>query len=397
MRILIIVNAALKNMGSEALVRGLSCICRKKYPNCFISLASNELDFSSNKRPPEIDEYVDKRIYKSQKSVLRFLIGALKLIPPLKMFAFGILHRKVLKSAERSDIVFVVGADNYDKRYGLFEGLHLLNRQLRKKCGKKLILFDCSMEEEHLDKDVIGDINIFDAVTARESMSFANLNKYISKAKVNYYPDPAFILKPEYCLLPEAWVEGNMIGINVSNLIVGSKYGGNRELVMASYHSLMEFIISNSDLSIALIPHVMNNADLSMLRLLYDNFKESKRVILIENESLKSTQVKYLISQCRFFIGARTHSTIAAYSSCIPTLVLGYSIKSRGIAKDLFGTEKRYVIDVSKLQTGRELVEGFMWLQQNEQKIKGRLNAIMPGYKDKTWAIGDFIEKIINE
>lgn len=397
MRILIIVNAVLKNMGSEALVRGLACICKKRHPNCFISLASNELNFSSNKKIPEIDEYVDKRIYKSQKSVLRYLIGALKMIPPLKMLATGIMHRKVLRTAERSDIVFVIGADNYDKRYGMFDGLHLLNRQLRNKCGKKLILFDCSMEEKHIDKDVIEDINIFDAVTVRESLSLANLNKYISKAEVYYYPDPAFILEPEYCLLPEAWVEGNMIGINLSNLIVGSKYGGNEKLVMASYHSLMEFIISNSDLSIALIPHVMNNADLSMLRLLYESFKQSKRVILIENESLKSTQLKYIISKCRFFIGARTHSTIAAYSSCIPTLVLGYSIKSKGIAKDLFGTYERYVIDVSKLQTGNELVEGFMWLQQNEQRIKERLNTIMPVYKDKIWAIGNFIDRILTQ
>ena len=52
------------------------------------------------------------------------------------------------------------------------------------------------------------------------------------------------------------------------------------------------------------------------------------------------------------FIGARTHATIAAYSSCVPTLVVGYSIKARGIAKDLFGTDEGYVLPVQALAKG---------------------------------------------
>jgi len=37
------------------------------------------------------------------------------------------------------------------------------------------------------------------------------------------------------------------------------------------------------------------------------------------------------------FAGARTHSTIAALSSGVPTLSFAYSIKARGINRDLFG------------------------------------------------------------
>ena len=40
-----------------------------------------------------------------------------------------------------------------------------------------------------------------------------------------------------------------------------------------------------------------------------------------------------------------------AYSSCVPTLVVGYSVKARGIARDIFGTEDRYVLPVQSLQT----------------------------------------------
>ena len=68
-------------------------------------------------------------------------------------------------------------------------------------------------------------------------------------------------------------------------------------------------------------------------------FIDTNRVILLPN-NLTAIQYKGYIARMRFFIGARTHATIAAYSNCVPTMVLGYSIKSRGIAKDLFGEEK---------------------------------------------------------
>ena len=69
------------------------------------------------------------------------------------------------------------------------------------------------------------------------------------------------------------------------------------------------------------------------------------------------------------FIGARTHATIAAYSPR-PTLVVGYSIKARGIAKDLFGTDEGYVLPVQALAQKEDLVNAFDWLYQNAQAQK---------------------------
>ena len=80
------------------------------------------------------------------------------------------------------------------------------------------------------------------------------------------------------------------------------------------------------------------------------------------------------------FIGARTHATIAAYSSCVPTLVLGYSVKSRGIAKDLFGTEEHYVLPVQNLENADDLAKAFCWMYNNENQVRTYLQEIMPGY-----------------
>ena len=108
-------------------------------------------------------------------------------------------------------------------------------------------------------------------------------------------------------------------------------------------------------------------------------------------------KLKYIISQCRAFIGARTHATIAAYSSCVPTLVVGYSVKARGIAKDLFGTEKHYVLPVQMLENPEELIRAYNWMMDREQKIKNRLEEIMPEYCARAKAAGEEIRKLWEE
>ncbi len=73
---------------------------------------------------------------------------------------------------------------------------------------------------------------------------------------------------------------------------------------------------------------------------------------MIDHSKYNAKELKGYISRCRAFVGARTHSTIAAYSTGVPTLAIGYSVKARGIAKDLFGTEEtmfcRYQISNQK-------------------------------------------------
>ena len=68
---------------------------------------------------------------------------------------------------------------------------------------------------------------------------------------------------------------------------------------------------------------------------------------------------------CSFFVGARTHSTIAAYSSGVPTLVIGYSVKSRGIATDLFGTYENYVLPVQEISEPDAMIRAYKWIIAN--------------------------------
>ena len=127
--------------------------------------------------------------------------------------------------------------------------------------------------------------------------------------------------------------------------------------------------------------------------ILYEEFKDSGRVVMIGEHNCM--EQKGFIARCRFFIGARTHATIAAYSSCVPTLVVGYSVKAKGIATDLFGTYDNYVIPVQSLQKEDDLWNGFLWMLENEKQIKQHLDNVIPDYKNKVLDLKEKIYSLI--
>ena len=74
---------------------------------------------------------------------------------------------------------------------------------------------------------------------------------------------------------------------------------------MRNEKKLIEFILNETEYGIALIPHVLmkNNNDLKPLKILYDEYKDSGRVCLIdEDDSLNCQQIKNVISKCAFMV-----------------------------------------------------------------------------------------------
>ena len=176
--------------------------------------------------------------------------------------------------------------------------------------------------------------------------------------------------------LPIEWQLGNTIGFNFSPLV----WNKNKASQQAAF-DLLQHILDTTDMTIALTPHVMEigNDDYECLQTFYEKFKASKRVLLLPNTS-NAIQYKGYIARMRFFIGARTHATIAAYSTLIPTLVLGYSIKSKGIAKDIFGEEK-LVLSIKEISDSQKLIAKFEEMKSQENEIITQLANSIPKIK----------------
>lgn len=261
------------------------------------------------------------------------------------------------------------------------------------RAGAKTVLWGCSLEPELLEDPVIvEDMRRYALITSRESITTQALAAAGITENVKQFPDPAFALMPEETKLPYGFVEGNTIGINISPMIL--RHEEKSGITIENYRKLISCILDDTDCHIALIPHVMwkSNDDRVTLNELYNGYQGDERVVLFDDMSCR--KIKYVISKCRAFIGARTHATIAAYSSCVPTLVVGYSVKARGIARDLFGTEEHYVLPVQSLADSEELINAFSWMMKHEDEIRGRLQKIMPDYCKKAAGAGDEIRRL---
>lgn len=388
-RILITLNALQHNRGSEALIRGLIRICKEKNPDCDIVISSGAKG-DIQTRLPQVDEMIPRRDSNNKKARIQAKVYRSILKNTEK--AEACFYEDLKNEAKKADVIFVIGADNYDASYNMHHVMNRINTIILNATKGKVILYDCSLENAHLSQAVIEDMKRFDVITVREHETYETFVKVFGKEKVKYYPDPAFVMKLEPCKLPNGWKENGMVGINLSNLIVSEEYGAGATTLINAYHNLIEYILHNTELGIIFIPHVMGNADLSILRQLYETYKENARVLLIEDETLNAAQLKYIISNVSYLVTARTHASIAAYSTCIPTLVLGYSVKSIGIAKDLFGTSSGYVMPTSNIKTKNELVEGFIWLMKHGEEMKKRLSEIMPTYQKLDMKTGELLD-----
>lgn len=366
------------NHGCEALVRTTAELL--DYKNNKITLASfrPEDDFKYG-----IEQFCDIHKMYELKDVSRWNPKWLKAYADFK---FGnkpnavddLLILEAL-GAKKGDIALSIGGDNYC--YNDTQGLIRANELFRRN-GIKTVLWGCSIEPELLDDPVIADdISKFDLITARESISYEAI-KRVNKNTI-LVSDSAFQLKTVKMPLPDGFDNKDIVGLNLSPLasICETVEG----ITINNYEALIEYILSKTDMNVLLIPHVCwtHDDDNTINEKLLKKYGKSHRVKSIGETNCE--QLKGYISQCRFFVGARTHATIAAYSSFVPTLVLGYSVKSRGIARDLFGNEDKYVFPVQQLKASDDLVKSFVWIYDNEHLIKSQLQIAIPEYSKRVY------------
>lgn len=306
-----------------------------------------------------------------------------------------------------------IGGDNYCYEDMLTELLSV-NRQLRKQ-GSKTVLWGCSIEPEILKRrEVREDLQGYRLILARESITYQALCEAGLGEISVLCPDPAFLLQTQSKIYEPEFSKNGVVGINLSPLIMKSE--SHPGVTMENYRELLRYILEDTKMSIALIPHVVwdGNDDRVPMQELFDEFAikqikkmtdsvadkqetmekadETKRIRIIKD--CNCMELKGYIAACDLFIGARTHATIAAYSSHVPTLVVGYSVKARGIAQDLFGTFENYVLPVQELEEKEDLSKAFRWLEQNQTQIHDHLIRTMPDYKKKAESARNYLDEI---
>ncbi|GHD56391.1 polysaccharide pyruvyl transferase family protein [Jeongeupia chitinilytica] len=261
---------------------------------------------------------------------------------------------KLAARIRQCDAVLSIGGDNYSLDYDLASLFFFVGiAELALAANKPVILWGASVgpfsARPAVEKQLIAHLKRLSLITIRESHSITYLRERGVSANVQAVTDSAFAMTPQPLPVDGFWPmhsDEGVVGLNVSPLVEKVRAAaGEPGVLIRESAAFIRRVLAETRMSVLLVPHVApldgsatNNDELYLQQILAAVGEHGGRLAQVPS-GLNASQLKYVISRCRFFIGARTHATIAAMSTSVPCTSIAYSVKARGINRDLFGHE----------------------------------------------------------
>ena len=400
-------NGPYANRGCEAITRGTVRILRAHFDSprflaySFFKVSEYLRWQQSGERDPDI---IHEGIWSCQRRFdgAWFATNILKrTFPGALKHAF---YRPMKAHLGGARAVLALGGDNYSLDYKGPPILCTALDDLVVDWGKPLIIWGASVGPfsknpayerymaEHLRKAHI---------LARESLTIEYLHGLGLVENVHRVADPAFLMdseEPTSEKLSVSIPEG-AIGINLSPLLAKHVAGGNMDEWVAKAARIVASVIGKTQRPIFLIPHVTGidetHDDYAFLSKVARSLGPNTAPAHVIPNTLNAAETKWVISRMALFAGARTHSTIAALSSCVPTLSFGYSVKSRGINTDVYG-HTRYCLQPSELAPDAVADRVDEMLLESES-IRKQLEICNPQMKELSLGAGGILRRVVEE
>ena len=340
------------NHGAEAITKCTMAYLRNKHPGIPIWLSTHFREQDEEFGIPA-DRFLERDLSYVEKD---------RILPVAERGKYdNEIYRDTLSAIDSDTLLYSVGGDNYC--YGNWHRWKLIHDK-GLEMGAQDILWCCSIDPPLLTDGLVEHLLSFSKIVARESITYEALRAK-GLENVMLRRDIAFALEEEKAPLPEGFQSGRTVAINVSPLVLRQEAVS--DILMDNLVLLIDEILTHTRESILLLPHVLMPADNDRepLSHLLERYINTGRVMLAD-DSLSAAQRKYLIARCSAVVSARTHACIAAYSSGVPCLALGYSAKAQGIARDM-GMEK-WVVDIHRIRQKEELAGKFQEMWQSGQR-----------------------------
>jgi polysaccharide pyruvyl transferase WcaK-like protein len=397
------------NRGCEALTRTVITTLSERFNDAsFLVPASNpELDAA---QWPQMSQYRAKFVRPNTVPfVIKWWNRAIRVAPGIKRLwepSYG-LPAFAARDIAQCDAVLMIGGDMISLDYGpgsLFICSGFMDAA--KRAGYPTMLFAASIspfQDPVFETYMARHLKRYSVVTLRESESLAYVRS-LGVENAVLVADPAFCLEPEPFELPAPFdrLGSSVLGFNITPILEESwqRAGIKADLVEEAV-AFLKRVLAETDLSIALIPHVdaldggpFNSDSATLDRVLAGFGGPSPRVARIAKR-LNTAQCKHLIGACRYFMGGRTHSTIAAWSQGIPTTSFAYSTKANGLNKDLFGSLD-YVLQTPRIRRDT-LWSAFSTLIEREQAIRSLLFERIPEWRRRATLSADILASYLRE
>jgi polysaccharide pyruvyl transferase WcaK-like protein len=400
-------NGSYENRGCEAIVRGTMEILRHEF--------GEPLQVSAGVFA-EKAEIQKQNVKEIDPAILSHSISGVGPRLSLKWWAgqannrlgarFEPQHWGMKSLIQNARAALEVGGDNYSLDYGRPKNFMAMDRFLQKQ-GLPVVLWGASVGP--FDKDLEFAPRMFDhlrslsAIFVRETASLEYLRSNGVSDNVHLVADPAFVMKavkPPNSKFSFSLHQGT-IGINLSPLVARFRDSSKSATALTEWLDYCCNLIKAAATlkrPILLIPHVgsadPDNDDFSFLGSLCKVVAPEVGVpVNVLPRGLSAAELKWIIARCEIFAGARTHATIAALSSGVPTLSIGYSLKARGLNQDIFGNLNN-CISVTDLNATNftERLKSILGTQEN---IRTHLADCIPDIKNKALSAGSLLRKVL--
>lgn len=356
----------LYNYGCEAIVRGTVHLLREKWPGCRIGYASPQ---------PEMDAAIlsDLKDIKITQSNQRWTWNRV-LRGIARRVGIGTGSQVPLKRrlGDGWDVTLSIGGDNYALSTEL-SALPFFTQQLvnwgerRVTRGNLHVLWGASIGpfdssptayaamQEHLPR--------LSLLTVREQDSLDYVRTMGCQSNAVFAADPAFMMPPGDLVVRSAGEP--IIGVSLSELSLRHVWNGDRTRTEASCIVFVDFLqrLVREGCQVRLIPHVEShcpgNNDYVFLSEIAR--RANNKGISVVGPQLGAPRTKAIIAGCDVVVAARMHCAVAAISSEVPTILLGYSVKARGMGRYVYGNSDMVIpIEAITAASLTELVQGML-------------------------------------
>lgn len=189
-------------------------------------------------------------------------------------------------------------------------------------------------------KQAIKSIRSASMIMVRDHQSYNYVKEYLPELRNVYESiDVAFFLPYTRQQFDNEHIH---VGLNISALLWNGGYTKNNQFALKvdykeSIRSIIDWMIKKDNVILHFIPHVVLQErnvenDYEVSYELYREYKSDR--IVLSPFFLGPVEAKNYISGLDFFIGARMHATIAAFSSGVPVVPMAYSRKFNGLYTD---------------------------------------------------------------
>ncbi len=298
-------------------------------------------------------------------------------------------ENKAKQIFEKADFILDIGqgdsfADIYgEHRFRIIDRIHMMARKYKKPyciLPQTIGPFKDKMIAHQAHESIAN----ASCCMARDRQSYDYVIKNIAEQKnIAEYIDVAFFMPYEKIEQESGFTH---VGLNISSLLWNGGYTQNNQFgLKCDYKKLVkeivDYFLSLKHTKVHLIPHVVG-AERTIendYAVSYDLWRSyNNRNLILAPLALSPIDIKDYIAGMDFFMGARMHATIGAFSSGVPVVPMAYSRKFNGLFVDTLQYDA--MVDMKTDADDIILSKVKMAFQNKEmlkQTIEQRMNGIV--------------------